>query len=306
MKKIQIIGVAVLVLVGMSSCANPEAEGVAGDTSDPATDVEERIFEPVSEIAEMVPEEYRDEGSFTVSTNPDVPPIKFVDSDGEISGVNTDLLRAAGDIMDLEARFEKGSFDSMIPGLEAGRFDVIGSIGDYEERQETIDFIDYVYAGTGIIAGSEYEMDEALPEELCGSSIGYITGTQPQGLTDAASEECEAKGEEPIAGTNYPDAAGAVLAVKSGQEDAAWIDMPAVLYNAAQEPDIFKVIYTVDDPGIYGIGVSKDNEEFREALHAALLELESNGGYTEILADYGLEEIALEGLPLNQGESIDG
>src|SRR5699024_2626066 len=99
-KKIGFIGVAALDLVGMSSCANPEAEGVGGETSEAAMDVEERTFEPVSDIAEMVPEEYREQGSFTVSTNPDVPPIKFVDNEGEITGLNTDLLRAAGDVMD--------------------------------------------------------------------------------------------------------------------------------------------------------------------------------------------------------------
>lgn len=208
--------------------------------------------------------------------------------------------------MDLEAQFEKGSFDSMIPGLQSARFDVIGSIGDFQERQETVDFIDYSYAGTGIIAGVEFDKDEALPEELCGSSIGFVTGTQQQGLVAQASKECEAKGEKAIPGTNYPDAAAAVLAVKSGQEDAAWIDTPAVLYNASQEPDVFKVLYTVDDPGFYGIGIAKDNQEFRDALQAALQELESSGAYDEYLSDYGLEQLKVEGFPLNQGKSIDG
>lgn len=304
--KIGYLGLAALFVVGMSGCANPDEGGVAQGAEASPIDVEERTFEPVPELVEMVPEEYRQKGSFTVSINPDVPPIKYVDNEGVISGLNPDLLRSAGQLMDLEAEFEKGSFDSMIPGLQSDRFDVIGSIGDFSERQETIDFIDYSYAGTGIIAGVAFEKDEALPEELCGTSIGFVTGTQQQGLLAAASKDCQTKGESTITATNYPDAAAAVLSVKSGQEDAAWIDTPAVLYNAAQEPDVFKVLYTVPDPGFYGIGVAKDNQEFRDALQAALRELESSGAYDEYLSDYGLEQLKVEGFPLNQGESIEG
>lgn len=305
-RRIGLLGVATAVIVGISGCANPEDDGVAqGSTASPV-DVEQRTFEPVPEIEEMVPQEYQERGSFTVSINPDVPPIKYTNNEGVMSGLNPDILRAAGEIMDLEIEIERGSFDSMIPGLESDRFDVIGSIGDYVERQENIDFINYLYAGTGIIAGVDFEMDEALPEELCGASIGYVIGTQQQGLVPAASEECEARGEDPISGTSYRDAAASILAVRSGQEDGAWIDTPAALYNASQEPDVFKVIYTVDDPGVYGIGVSKDNTEFREALHAAIRELESSGAYSEFVAEYGLERLELEEIPLNQGQSIDG
>lgn len=208
--------------------------------------------------------------------------------------------------MDLEVEVQQGSFDSMVPGLESERFDVIGSIGDFEERRSNIDFINYMHAGTGILAGADFEMDEVQPEELCGSSVGYVVGTEQQGLLASASNTCTDNGEDPISNTGYRDAAASVLAVESNQEDAAWIDTAAVLYNASENPEMYKAIYTDPDPGYYGMGVNNENEEFRDALRSALVELEENGGYEELMSDYGLtDEVATSGMPLNQGASIE-
>ena len=59
--------------------------------------------------------------------------------------------------MDLDVNLEKGTFDAMIPGIEAKRFEVIGSINDFKERQKTIDFIDYLKTGTAVLVAADHE-----------------------------------------------------------------------------------------------------------------------------------------------------
>jgi polar amino acid transport system substrate-binding protein len=303
-KQLSTLGLAFTTLLTMNACANPEESGASAAGVTPQ--VESRTYETDPEIAAMLPDKYKDRGTFTVAVSPDIPPVKYVDDAGTITGFAPELLRAAGQVMGLEAEMEKGTFDSMVPGLESKKFDVIGSISDFEERRGKIDFIDYMYAGTGILTSTSFEMDQANPEDLCGHSIGFIVGTQQQGLLEAASEKCASTGEKPITGTGYPDGGASVLAVKSGQEDGAWIDAPVALYNVDQEPDSFKTVYLDKDSMLYGMGVNKENAEFRDALRAAMQKLATDGRYDELITGFGLKELELPEIPLNQGGSVKG
>lgn len=305
-RSLRLCGLTLAALLTTSACANPGAGETPASGAAPEPGSKSIVQEAVPEIVAMLPEEYKESGSFTVAVNPDVPPVKFVDDAGRITGFAPELLRAAAQVMGLEANMQKGSFDSMVPGLESKRFDVIGSISDFEERRAEIDFIDYMYAGTGILTSTEFEKDSAVPEDLCGSSIAFVVGTQQQGLLESASKKCEEAGEPPITGVGYADAAASVLAVKSGQDDGAWIDAPAVLYNVKQAPDMLKTVYLDKESMLYGIGINKDNPEFRDALRAAVLELVDNGAYEELISEAGLGDLALPEIPLNQGGSVEG
>jgi polar amino acid transport system substrate-binding protein len=289
-------------LAGMTACANPTAEDPNAQANEVGTAVESVKDD---EIAAMVPEDIREKGSFTVAVNPDVAPVKFVDTNGELAGLVPDLLTAAAGVMDLEIDLQKGTFDAMIPGIEANRFEVIGSINDFKERQETIDFIDYLKTGTAIIASADFEQDQLTPADLCGLRVGFGRGTVQQGLLEKASEDCVAAGEEKIASSGYGDGGAALLSVKSGQADAFWGDAQSMLYNAKTSPELYKVVFK-DIAGPYGMGINKENSEFRDALRAALLSLVEDGTYDRLLEEWGQQEYAMPELPLNSGPAQKG
>ncbi|MEO9248321.1 ABC transporter substrate-binding protein [Citricoccus nitrophenolicus] len=294
-----IAGVAVLGL--LTGCANPTIEG-AGETT-----VDEDIVatvEPVEEIAAMLPEQYRDQGGFTVSINPTVEPIKFVDTDGEIVGLNPELLRAAAQVLDTKAQFQEGTFDAMVPGLEAQRYDAIASVADFVERQNHIDFIDYLRNGTAIVAGPDFEQNEITLDDICGMSVGYARGTSQQASLEAAAADCINAGEPEPSLNGYSDAAAGILSVRSGEADGFWGDYPQMAYNVKKSPDSFKIIYE-EHESILGIGIHKDNPDLRDALRAALLHLVEDGTYDAILAKWGLEESAVPDLPINSDISSE-
>lgn len=303
-----------ILILGVSACANPDDsvsesngddEG-SGDVVEQNPEVEEREYDSVPELVELVPSEFADEGTLAVSINPDVPPLKYVDDAGDIRGVNPDLLRAAGQLLDLEVELNQGSFDSMVPGLESQQYDLVGSINDFEERRGSIDFVDYLYAGTGMLARTDLGLDTAEPSDLCGLRVGFIVGTAQQSLIDSASENCTENGDDPIESSGYNDGGAAVTSLGGAQEDVVWIDSPAVLFNESQNPDAFEAVYLDVNPDlIYGIGVHKDNDGLRDAVQAALLELVDNGGYEYIVSEYGLEDLALPEIPINEGGSIE-
>lgn len=286
---------AIVFIVGLSGCSNPE-DSASGKEQDRDSQAILAEVEKDENIAAMLPEEFA--GGFSAGINADFAPIKFVDADGEIIGVNPDLLRGAAKVLGTEVEFQEGTFDSMVPGLEAKRFDVVASIGDFVERQERIDFIDYMKAGTAIMANTAVEVDEVTLDELCGLSIGYTRGSAQQTYLEAAAAQCEKDGEPGLEVRGYQDSGAGILAVKSGQDDAFWGDSPQVVYNVEQNPDVYKTIFNQTNI-VYGIGIHKDNTELRDALRAALLKLVEDGTYDEILAVWEQQEFALPEMPIN-------
>ena len=293
---------AILLLLGVSACDNPEPEG-GSDQTDSSSIVES--VEKDESIAAKLPEQYQEQGGFTVSINPDVEPVKFTDSDGEIAGMNPDLLRAAGRVLDTEVRFQKGTFDGMVPGLEAKRFDAIASVADFVERQDNIDFIDYMKNGTAIITSADFEHDSLELKDLCGLSVGYARGTSQQGSLEEASKDCADNGDPEISMNGYGDSGAGILAVESSAADAFWGDLPQMSYNVQQSPDDFKIVYD-ERVSILGIGIHKDNTEFRDALHAALLKLVEDGTYDKLLDSWGLEDAAHPEMNINSDLSLEG
>jgi polar amino acid transport system substrate-binding protein len=295
-------GLAALAAAGMlaslAACANPTAQGVNVQPSEVGAEIQ---VAKDDKIAAMVPDDIRQKGSFTAAINPDVAPVKFLDSNGEFDGLSPDLLDAAATVMDLELNLQQGTFDAMVPGLEAQRFDVIASI--FKERQAKIDFIDYLKTGTAIISSAGFEKDKIEPEELCGLRISFVRGTTQQGMITNASDACVAKGEEKVTSTGYGDANAALLSVKSGQADGFWGDIASMVYNAETNPDLYKIIWS-QVTGPYGIGVNKQDTEFRDALQAALLKLVETGVYDQMLDKWGQQDFGMPEMPLNTGRKL--
>lgn len=288
------------VILAATACANPES-------ADERLEASTELVASASvdeDIAQMLPDDRRDAGGISVSINPDVEPVKFVDEQGEIAGMNPDLLRAAANVLDTEIHFERGTFDAMVPGLESKRFDVIGSVADFEERRDNIDFINYMQNGTAIITGADYELDELRPADFCGMSIGYARGTSQQGSLESIVSDCEEAGEEPPSINGYQDGAAGILSVSSGEADAFWGDLPAMEYNVAIDPESFKIIYT-EHGSILGIGIHKDNQELTQALQAAIQQLVEDGIYEDLLDTWALENVGMPDIPLNSGGSLE-
>jgi polar amino acid transport system substrate-binding protein len=285
-------------VIVLSGCANPVDPAAESDGYPPAPEVERD-----EKLAEKVPPEVRDAGVITVAMNSGPPPVKFRDADGEVNGFNPQLIEAAATILGIEVEYQEVPFDALVPGLESGRFDVFASAGDFAERRERTDFIDYMTYGTAIMVQSGFEHDELEPARLCGVSVAFTRGAAQQALVEQVAASCRERGEPALTMVPLKDANAGILAVQSGQADAVWGDSPALIYNANREPDRYKVVYDKLE-GPYGIGVLRENAELRDALRAALRSLAEQGIYQKMLTDWNLEpDAAMPEFPINTGPS---
>ena len=63
--------------------------------------------------------------------------------------MDVDLGHAIGDLLGLKFNFVNSTFDTIIPGLESGKYDIgMSSFTDTKEREATVDFVTYYSAGT--------------------------------------------------------------------------------------------------------------------------------------------------------------
>ena len=66
-----------------------------------------------------------------------------------VIGMDADLAKAIAQLMGLQANVQNIPFDSIIPGLAAGKYDLgMSSFTDTKDREKTVDFVTYATAGT--------------------------------------------------------------------------------------------------------------------------------------------------------------
>lgn len=106
------------------------------------------------------------------------PPFNYLDEEGSVIGFDVDVANEIADRLGKECDYVTTSWDGIIEGLRAGRYDaILGSMGITEERERIVDFsIPYYYSGPQLIVRKDSGLQdpENLPE---GFVVGLVTGT---------------------------------------------------------------------------------------------------------------------------------
>jgi polar amino acid transport system substrate-binding protein len=248
--------------------------------------------------ADKVPQEIRDRGSITVALDATYAPNEFIDEDGKtIIGTDADLADAIGTTLGLKVEKKNATFDSIIPGLEAGKYDIaLSSFTDTKEREKTVDMVTYFNVQTAFYTTAKNPTEVEMLEDLCGKTVAVQKGTTQQDDVEAQGKKCD----EPIDLKIFTKQTDVDLALTSGKAQVALADKPVVVY-AIQESD-GQLKATGKDYGAapYGIAVSKKSG-MTEAVHAAVTELMANETYAAILKKWNLTSGAIDESKINDG-----
>jgi polar amino acid transport system substrate-binding protein len=202
-------------------------------------------------------------------------------------------MNAMGEALGVEVEFQQvADFAGIVGDLTSGRYDVVMSaISITPEREAEIDFIAYFGpAGTGVLVQAGNPEGIESVEDLCGKAVGAQVGTiQVDYMNEFNENECA---DNPIDVKEYPDNPASVEDLKLGRIVAQLSDDPVAAYSALQSDGELEVSVTGFDSAPYGIGVRKDSPELKSALEEALAAIRDDGTYDEILADWGMEDLA--------------
>lgn len=253
-----------------------------------------------SAVAALVPSAIKSKGTINVATDPTYAPNEFIDTNGStVIGMDVDLAHALAGVMGIKASIVKGTFDSLIPGLAAGKYDVgMSSFTDTKEREKTVDFVTYLSAGTSFFTLSSGGANVTSLADLCGHSVAVEKGTTQETDASAQDGKCKKAGKQGVKVEVFPGQDGANLALSSGRAQLSMADSPVADYQVQKSSGKFKLVGSPYGTAPYGIALPKDSGLAKPML-AALKVLMSNGAYTKILTKWGVQPGAITNPTIN-------
>lgn len=212
-----------------------------------------------------------------VGTNAEFKPYEYLEN-GKIVGFDIDLMEAIGKKLGYEIVWHNMSFDGLLPALQLNKLDaVIAGMGQTPERQKAVTFsMPYLFIEGGHYVLVAENSPLTKKEELKGKHVGVQIGTVQEEFT------INIGGIPKL----YDSWTGALMDLKNGKVDAVIIaDISAEEY--LKNLDGIKKIDIIFDtkPGA-SIAFRKGNTEMADKFNKALIELDKEGKYLEILKKY--------------------
>jgi polar amino acid transport system substrate-binding protein len=251
-----------------------------------------------AKIAAAVPKSIASKGTLTVAADATYAPNEFIAPDGKtIQGMDADLAKALADVMGLKASVKNITFDSIIPGLAAGRYDLgMSSFTVTREREKTVDFVTYAIAGTSFYVNADGGPNVGSLADLCGQKVAAERGTTQATDATAQDKKCKAAGNSGVSVQVFPDQNGVNLALSSGRADVAMADSPPAAYAVEQSDGKFTLTGKQYGTAAYGIAMPKGNG-MAQPVADALKSLMQNGTYDKIFTYWGLVKKGPAGCP---------
>jgi His/Glu/Gln/Arg/opine family amino acid ABC transporter permease subunit len=218
--------------------------------------------------------------TYVIGTDTTFAPFEFTSPEGDLVGIDMDLLRAIAKDQGFEVEIRQLGFDAAVQALQANQVDaVMAGMSITDERKQTFDFSD-PYFTSGIQLGVLDSSDIQSLDDLDGKAVAVKTGTQGQTF----AEENQEKYGFRI--TPYQDTTDMVDAVKAGQAVGYFEDFPVLAYGI-QQGSGFRLVGEPELGGEYGFAVNKGmNPELIEMFNAGLKNLQESGEYDKIVDTY--------------------
>ncbi|HSP36861.1 MAG TPA: ABC transporter substrate-binding protein [Frankiaceae bacterium] len=251
-----------------------------------------------------LPPALANKSEIVVAADASYPPNEFFADDNKtIVGLDVDLATALGQALGKPVKIVNAPFDSILPGLQAGKYDLgMSSFTDNKEREKSFDFVDYFSAGTSLMV-KKGNPEGLQPENLCGKKVAAEKGTtQSDEDLPARSKACTDAGKPAIQILIFPDQGGANLALQSGRADGVLADSPVIAYQIKQTNGQFEQAGGAYATAPYGIAVPK-GKGLAEPILAALKSVQSQGVYTTILEAWGEQQGAVNTPGINGATS---
>jgi polar amino acid transport system substrate-binding protein len=257
----------------------------------------------IKAVAAQVPAAYKGK-TLNVAADATYAPMEFVGSNGKtVVGVDADLAQAIASAMGLKANVANATFDTIIPGLAAHKFDLgMSSFTDTKARQKVVDFVTYFLAGTSFYVNAQGGPTIRSLADLCGHTVAVERGTTQADDATSQDAKCKKAGKPGVTVNVYPDQNEANLALSSGRAQVGMADSPVAAYMVKQSNGRFKVVGKAYGTAPYGIAIPKGTGLDKPVL-AAVEALMKNGTYKSILAKWGVQAGAISNPKINGATS---
>ncbi len=221
-----------------------------------------------------------DKGELVIGTSPDFPPFENLNDDGSITGIEIDILTKICEKLGVTLKIEQMDFDSVLLGVQAGKFDLaVSGITATEERKQNALFTDpYCLANIAIVV--KEGSDVKGKADLADKTVSLQTGTTAELYCNANNFKNNA----------FQANADAQIALTSGKVDA-WVidDLTAIdmvgAYNAEHD-DKLVILDEAMTTEPYGFATKLGNDALIGEINTILASLLADGTIKDLFAKY--------------------
>lgn len=217
-------------------------------------------------------------GVLTVGTLSDAPPSICIDSKGQFTGFDNELLRAIADKLGLKVNFVGTDFSGLLAQVASRRFDVgSSSITTTDARRQTVGFTngyDFGYFSLVVPSGSALKSFSQL---AAGQRIGVVQGTVQEAYV------VDTLHLDPV---KFPDYNTVYASLKTRQIDA-WVAPSQQAVGTVQAGDPAQIVentFSLDNFVAYA--VAKENKPLIDALNAGLDAVIADGTWAKLYSDW--------------------
>lgn len=227
-------------------------------------------------------------GKLIMSINPTIPPVQFINDQGELQGLRVELGEEIARRLGLEPEWVSIQFDAMIPGLDSGRWDMINTgLFFTDERAELMELVPYELQAMSISVPTGKADTIQSTEDLAGMAVGVEVGGYEERNIREINDEQVASGLESMDIRTFNTYSETYQALQAGQIDAVVsVDATAKFYQ--DRGDFERAV-----SGIRGSPASLAFKEtaLAQAVADVLNEMKADGFYDELFDRYGVTKI---------------
>lgn len=215
-------------------------------------------------------------------------PLAFPDPNNpdQLLGFEVEIAEALANKLGVPSRVVQTDWDSLIPALERGNFDIaMNGIEIIPEREKRVLLSRpyYVYTLQLVVRKDEQEIRRIA--DLKGKRVGTLAGAMAEKVLKSIGD---------VDARNY-SAVWPFEDVALGRIDAAFLDTPITAYYAKPDPRL-KYAGPPEGEGFYGIAIRKEDRELKRFIDSAIDELVRSGELKRIYRRWGLWDKSQEKL----------
>lgn len=225
----------------------------------------------------------KEEKDFVIATDKGFSPFEFQDADGNIVGIDMDILAAVAEDQGFTYDLQYVGWDAAIAACQAGQANGMIAGASITEKRKNSGWIfsdGYYNATQGLAVAADSNIIGFA--DLKGKKVAVKNGTMSNQYAESIKTQY---GFEVVTFSTSPDMYQAVM---GGQVDGCLDDTPILKYNIKiGELDMKYVDGTENEPAQYGLAIfDEGNQELVDKFNKGLENIKANGTYDKIIAKY--------------------
>lgn len=217
-------------------------------------------------------------------------PFEYKNEKGELVGFDIDVGNAICAKLKAKCTWVEQPFDSLIPGLQARKFDILhASLTHNAAREKVINFSESVYAIPTQLLAKKGSGVQPTADSLKNLKVGALQGSAQEAFAK------QVWGKEGVKIVSYQDQEQTFGDLLAGRIDVVIVEKPNGIAGLLSKPEGKNYEFVgeqLEHPLLanrIGLGLRKQDKQLKADVDAAIVALQKEGVITELAKKYFAE-----------------